>query len=79
MIEDNFKVQFYVKADFVDIVKLLFGRCLRIDLNLNMALDTEEGKPFIKGVNHGVKVTTSSSTTHFVKTSKLPYGYERKE
>lgn len=68
--EQEIEVTTYVKFDKVDALKLLFGRCLKLDHRI-IVLQEEPVTHF----NTGTKMSVVPSTGMFTTQDKPPFGY----
>jgi len=71
--EQKLVVYIFVKLDFVDILKCLFGRALKITTNINIPQEKE-----ISHFNHSAKTEIVPTTEYFTKKNKPDFGYSPK-
>jgi hypothetical protein len=71
--EQNIQVKTYIKFDFVDALKIIFGRA--IEVTTNVAVPQEQP---IEYYNAWSETKLVSTTNHFVKQDKPTFGYMAK-
>ena len=76
--EDQIRTNVIVKVSFVDLLKLLFGGCLNIQISSYANLDIVDNKPVITGINSAIKLKVETDTVYFTKCNKASYGYAPK-
>jgi hypothetical protein len=72
--ENKLKTTTYIKLDFIDCIKLLFGRCIIVEVNSLLLIKDNS----ISGSNSFDKVSIEKTSSNFTKVNKLPFGWEIK-
>lgn len=70
MKEQDLLITTFVKLDIVDRIKVLFGRCLKIETKVIVPQDQP-----IETYNAISKTSIVSSTGNFIKQDRPPFGY----
>jgi hypothetical protein len=68
--EQTLKVTTYIKLDLIDRIKILFGRCLKIETKVIVPQEQE-----ISHYNAVSNTTIESSIGVFIKQDRPPFGY----
>jgi hypothetical protein len=68
------KVTTFIKLDFVDLIKVLFGRTIKVETNIDIPQDLP-----IDAYNADTEVETVNTGAYFSKQDKRNFGWSKKD
>lgn len=71
--EQKLEVQTFIKLDFIDSIKILFGRTIQVSTTIIVPQEDE-----IPRINTYSKTEIVKTSTHFIKKDRPNFGYSPK-